>query len=152
MLTLTHLTMLTVIAASLSHLPSQPKPLSTILPNFNIKFSIFHSLSFTHDIICGYKQVWVNRPNTWWASVCEEAGNWHFIHLVVHLLDACAMLCCSADDHWPMTTHINVTKLLIPRSQFVDRKQSAHICSRLTLWLPLLPYGYSYKASYARPG
>jgi len=25
-------------------------------------------------------------------------------------------------------------------------------CSLLTLWGPLLPYGYSYKASCARPG
>jgi len=25
-------------------------------------------------------------------------------------------------------------------------------CATLTLWHPLLPYGYSYKASCARPG
>ena len=55
-------------------------------------------------------------------------------------------------NHWSQVageycTATNVVKADDARAEYIE---AVHII--WTLWRSLLPYGYSYKASYARPG
>ena len=70
---------------------------------------------------------------------------------------------CLAISLWRATNSVYLISYLLTKvtsaNQLV-RKAMAHVrmsgthttCPMLTLWRPLLPYGYSYKASCARPG
>jgi len=63
------------------------------------------------------------------------------------------------NDKWQLTLAVCVLcATLTKHSMCLNRNaqqlylNAAWPCQKLTLWRPLLPYWYSYKASYARPG
>ena len=57
-------------------------------------------------------------------------------------------------SHTGRHTTVSAWLRVLPRGQLhLRHRYSAVECrNSLTLWRPLLPYGYSYKASFARPG
>jgi len=76
--------------------------------------------------------------NTVAVSVVDESAN-HALCLLAILVDTTGV------DHWQHFWQLVLTGLWVAPP--VQTSQY-----RITIWRPLLQYGYSYKASFARPG